>query len=273
MEKTMQALDEMFSRLITQVWGYATSGKLWITVGAMYIGYTQGGMEGALAAIGMGGVFVAAKTYQNSKVIQAKANGQAVQPKPAVPKPVTSQAAPEKQLVQQEQYIYEDPFDPKLWGSEGATAYLRWEEFEDAYTRINFNDYNPSIRLEFANQLVEEGRARLNLAWEEAFKEAGATETPPMPEEEDFNAGMRLTEQAIAKLESYLPKTCGWLSSKVYNVTLLSIATAKWYQMSHNLNSLWDKNVDWVKAATLSEIRRRGLGVVSNKPHLVVNKL
>lgn len=259
MEKTTKALDEMFARLISQVWGYATSGKFWITAAGMYIGYTQAGLEGALAAVGLGGVFVAAKAYQNGKVIQAKANGQAVQPKPAMSGVIPEGVPPPDQGVP---FEYADPFNPKLWGSEGKTAYERWELFEDVYTDVNFNIYNPSIRYDFADQLADEAQLRLQFAWAEAFEGAGASDIPKMPAAADF-VGWSLTEKATAKLEDHLPSTCGRLSSKVHNITLLSIAIAKWYQLSENLEALWKKNIDWTKARTLSDIMRRGLGVVS----------
>jgi len=267
MSKTTDALDAMGERLLTQVWGYATSGKFWITVGAMYVGYTNGGLQGALAAIGMGGVFVAAKTYQNSKIIQTKANGQAVLPKPTVLQSGTSQVIPDwprDVLVQQE---YAEPFDPTLYRADAKSAFLRWEQFEDAYTTVNFNAFAPDVRYPFAHQLAHEGRIRLEAAWTEAFQNAGASEVPPVPARTDFQPGsMRLTEEAERELERLLPDTCGSLSTKVYCIGALSIAVWQWYRMFDNLQLLEGQNIDWAKAPNLDAIARRGLGVVSTVP-------
>lgn len=67
MSETGKALDAMGARLVSQIWTTATSSKFWITVLGMYLAFQQGGVEGLAAALGLGGVYVGAKTYQNTK--------------------------------------------------------------------------------------------------------------------------------------------------------------------------------------------------------------
>jgi len=277
MSKTLDALDAMGERLITQVWGYVTSGKFLAYAATVALAIKQGGLEGLYVVLGATTVFTGEKAYQNVKMAQikanaevAKANGQATLPKPTVPQSGASQVTPDVG----EQQEYAEPFDPTLYRADAKSAFLRWEQFEDAYTRVDFNNFAPAVRYRFAHQLVREGWIRLEAAWTEAFQNAGASEAPLMPMRTDFQPGsMRLTEEAEQRLGKLLPATCGRLSTKVYNIGMLTIATWQWYRMFDNLIQLEGLDIDWAKAPNLEAIERRGLGVVSNKPHLVVNSI
>lgn len=73
MDETTKAIDKMISRLITQAWGYVTSGKAWAAAIVMFAGFQHGGLEGLLTAAGAGGLFAVDKTIQNIKLADSQA--------------------------------------------------------------------------------------------------------------------------------------------------------------------------------------------------------
>lgn len=89
-EESTNALDALFTRIITKVGNTLTSTKFLFAVVGVLIGYLEGGTEGLLLALGSIIGFTATKAYQNVKLKQADTTlkGEELKaPKPVVPIP------------------------------------------------------------------------------------------------------------------------------------------------------------------------------------------
>ena len=268
MKKTIQALDDLLSAVITLIptWlGMLKSTRTLAalgTVAIMYFTWKYGGVPEGYAAVIQGieaafGIsFIGFKTIRSGAPAAALAAGQS--PGPASSAEPISSSAPQPTPAPGPAQTWAVPFDPKAYKSAAATAYLRWEDYQDLRVNLNLNIYNPAIRLDIARQIEEEELNYLKAAWDEesAFNKAVATLPVPTPDNFGNYDG---NEDYKLQIQKLIPG-CQWLPE---NLNSLIIGYGNVYAALKNIELLLGKPINWYRISTIYGIQLEGLKAVS----------
>lgn len=255
MNKTLSALDELLSSIITLVptWlSMLKSTRVLTLVGTgaiMYFTATQGGLtefqtvavQAAEAVLGIS--FIGFKTIRSDNGTVTVTEPKPVEPMVVEPKPTTTIPVD-----------YAIPFNVKEYATNGATAFLKWEGFEDIYSQLDLTNFNPNIRTEFADQILNEGKRRLDAAWNEEMKNEKADPVIKPPDEDQFDS-YDATEMYKKTIMDSIPG-CAWIPQ---NISQLFKGYNKWYTMSNAMDDLYGKDIDWENAYSLFLIGAKGL--------------
>ncbi len=272
---TKVAANDLVSAILavpTRILMKGTGSRVLIIAGSILSSFLiaiQSGLEGyaliaaTLAPVIGGGTFVVAKTKQHTDEVKAASQEKVVAisttgsadaattstAKTAVAKKVTpvNVAWKEPFNVLTEKFIEGDP-------------YRSWENAQD-WLLMDLTDYKEEIRRSWMYQLYAEIFRRLDLAWDDGFYKAGATENPRTPVRKDFES-KDLTEKAEKEFGKLIPSTCPRLGYQVYNIQNLILGYIKMYELSDSMELLRDKTIDWKKVNTLNDIKRLGLAAV-----------
>lgn len=193
--------------------------------------------------------YVAKKTEQNLAVIESNVGKPEVVDPDALKPEVVDPGLP----LPQKQYY--EPFEPKEMAHIG-NAYEDWENFENLFITVDFTKYHPAIRWEFAQQIVDEGFARLIKAWKAEGVNQKA-EALPVPNVSDFDS-YDTTEEFNKQVRDSIPG-CQWVPEGMKS---LLIAFGKLYDTQDKLHQIQNKPINWDKAYNLELIRQNGLKAI-----------
>jgi hypothetical protein len=257
MNKTLQALDELFFSIITLLpsWlGMLRSTRTLTAIGtavAVYYTATQAGLptdQAVIAAIveAVTGVsLIVGKTIRSGVPQNGQTTSQPVTTS-TVSKPLsTSPPAP----------VYATPPILQDIGANESTTYLKWLVFDEMLD-WNLTKHVLQIRLEYAMDILKEDKRRLDIAWLEELERTKASETI-IPTSQDFESYE--TTEALKKQIMDMTLGCEWLS--INQDTML-----RGYKGYFNgllwVSRLFDKNVNWQLVHTVNEIAEHNYNAV-----------
>lgn len=249
MNKTLQALDELFYSIITLLpsWlGMLRSTRTLTAIGtavAVYYTATQAGLptdQAIIAAIveAVTGVsLIVGKTIRSG----APQNGQATS------QPVTTSTVSKLIPTSPSAPRYATPPVLQDIGANESTAYLKWLVFEKMLD-WNLANHVMQIRLEYAFDILKEDKKRLDVAWLEELERTKASETT-MPTAQDFES-YEATESLKKHIMDITPG-CNWLA---INQDTMLRGYKEYFNGLLWVSRLFDKEVDWKLVHTINEI-------------------
>lgn len=258
MNKTLQALDELISSIITLVptWlSMLKSTRVLTIIGTgaiMYFTATQGGLTESQAMVAQAAEALLGVSFIGFKTIRS--TGTAT-PTPTYT-PTASQPASTAPAEPEEVIQYDEPFNIKNYDV-SDNAYLSWENLEDLYSMMDLRRFHPAVRIEFAIDTLNEGLFRLKAAFIDLMKGKAAEPVDP-PTAADFDQ-YDGTEEYKLKVMKAIPG-CQYLPENIKNVI---IGFGRTYEAKANAEKLLGKPINWTKISTIEDIRRVGLGAVS----------
>lgn len=281
MNKTKQAMDELFASIITLIpsWlGMLKSTRTLTFIGtaiAIYYTAVHSGLAGNEAMVvavveAITGVsLITAKTIrtgaprngQNNQVIVASTISKITCPgcaKWVDDRVWCSDCGAVLHLpnMKPPQPRYSAPPNLDELGSQAANPMLKWIAI-DSSLDWDLTPYHPDIRLDYARELLKKDREAIDIAWLEELAVTKALTNLPLPKAEDFTS-YEAAETYKKRIMDGTPG-CSWLS--ITQDTLLR-GYKRYFAGRDWIEKLGDKTINWILAHSINEIAMLQYGAI-----------
>jgi len=239
MKKTLQALDELMSSIVTLIPTWLNMLKstrvltLLGTGAVIYLTWTQGGLTEAQSQVAamiegvLGVTFIGFKTLRSSTPAPI-VDSNTVEPEVAVkPKP--------------KEVVYESPMNiDEFCNSLIGTNYEKFQDMNDILTDYKLDNLHPSVRLNIAQELVNVTIDALDDAWADELVKTKCAKTALIPDFTVFSNSQK--RSAFEKMVMDETPGCEWLST---HQKLLLQDYERLYKWSANIAMLTGKPIKW----------------------------